>query len=81
MFDIIAEEDIVLPNISNKVVHKKGDVVETLVIKNGRAESGLHELGKYKVIEVQLPQGYWYQNYQKKITPFITSISSLFILI
>lgn len=81
VFDIIAEEDIVLPNISNKVVHKKGDVVETLVIKNGRAESGLHELGKYKVIEVQLPQGYWYQNYQKKITPFITSISSLFILI
>ena len=81
VFDIIAEEDIVLPNISNKVVHKKGDVVETLVIQNGRAESSLHELGTYKVVERQLPEGYWYQNYQKKFTPFITSISSLFILI
>lgn len=81
VFEIIAEEDIVLPNISNKVVHKKGDVVETLVIKNGRAESSLHELGTYKVVERQLPEGYWYENYQKKFTPFITSISSLFILI
>lgn len=81
VFDIIAEEDIILPNISNKVVHRRGDVVETLVIQNGRAESSLHELGKYKVIEVQLPMGYWYENYQKKFTPFITSISSLFILI
>lgn len=81
VFDIVADEDIILPNISNKVVHKKGDVVETLVIKNGRAESGLHELGTYKVVERQLPEGYWYQNYQKKFTPFITSISSLFILI
>lgn len=81
VFDIVADEDIILPNISNKVVHKKGDVVETLVIQNGRAESGLHELGTYKVVERQLPEGYWYQNYQKKFTPFITSISSLFILI
>lgn len=81
VFDIVADEDIILPNISNKVVHKKGDVVETLVIKSGRAESSLHELGTYKVVERQLPEGYWYQNYQKKFTPFITSISSLFILI
>lgn len=81
VFNIVADEDIILPNVSNKVVHKKGDVVETLVIQNGRAESSLHELGRYKVVEVQLPQGYWYENYQKKFTPFITSISSLFILI
>lgn len=67
VFEIRAEEDIVIRRGSNSVetVYHAGDLVDTLVINNGQATSQELELGKYRVTEVQLPEGYWYENYVK----------------
>lgn len=55
-FQVRAAEDIVTPD--GTVRAKKGDIVDTLVTKNGKAQTGELYLGKYEVIEKETIDGF-----------------------
>ena len=55
-FEIYAAEDIITPD--GTVRYTKGQLVDTLVTKNGVATSKLLYLGSYMVIETIAPEGY-----------------------
>ena len=55
-FEIRAAEDIITPD--GTIRYTKGQLVDTLVTKDGRAVSKLLYLGQYVVIETIAPEGY-----------------------
>ncbi len=55
-FEIAAAEDIVTPDGTIRL--KKGEVADTVIVKEGVGESKALFLGKYKVKEVRQPEGY-----------------------
>ena len=67
-FQIIANEDIY--NVAKTVKHHtKGDIVATITTNSiGVASKSNLPLGKYKVKEIEVPQGYLLNTEQKEIT-------------
>jgi len=67
-FQIIANEDIY--NVAKTVKHyTKGDIVATITTNSvGVASKSNLPLGKYKVKEIEVPQGYLLNTEQKEIT-------------
>lgn len=55
-FQIIAEEDII--GLLGQVIYKKGELIDTVVTKNGYATTKRLPNGKYKLIETKGKEGY-----------------------
>lgn len=63
VFTLHAKEDICLKD--GTIIYSKGELVDTIVCnEQGIGESKELELGKYSLMETELPEGYWYYDYE-----------------
>lgn len=72
-FSLFAEEDICLKD--GTLMFHKGDLIDTIVCdEQGIGESIELELGKYRLKETKLPEGYWYYEYEDEPQEVIIDI-------
>lgn len=55
-FQIIAEEDII--GLLGQIIYQKGELIDTIVTKNGYATTKRLPNGKYKIVETKGKEGY-----------------------
>lgn len=68
-YQIIARDNIMDPSRSGRIIHKKGEVVETLTTDSqGKATSSKLYLGNYTVKEYKAPEGFVLNPQEKSVS-------------